>query len=359
MIYLMKRDPAMYKHAVNLRAISRTNSERNPKKVAFKYFDKNFECLSEWEKDELSSLAYNINWMASQLRERFEKERAIEKGKSEFIIERYSENASYWSPIVKIPLNETSKEEYGYWEDFTIESNVHYKYRLVDRTNNNNYAYYLYSGRDSQGELVDNVAVQFEDIFISDEDAMFVVRYNPNISSFKYVVQDSITNTLGGKYPIIRSNGDTKYRQFNISGLIYADGLVSSDVSTDSYINNRNLDDNVIAWYENRENILYLPTGQTLTSRPVKLEVAEKIAKQKIIDFLTNKKPKLFRSFEEGNMIVYLNNISFTPNKTLGRHVYDFSATATEVCECNTKNLQKYRLNNNNYSPATTILLQG
>ena len=36
-------------------------------------------------KDELSSLAYNINWMASQLRERFEKERAIEKGKSEFI----------------------------------------------------------------------------------------------------------------------------------------------------------------------------------------------------------------------------------------------------------------------------------
>ena len=141
--------------------------------------------------------------------------------------------------------------------------------------------------------------------------------------------------------------------------MIYADGLVSSDVSTDSYINNRNLDDNVIAWYENRENILYLPTGQTLTSRPVKLEVAEKIAKQKIIDFLTNKKPKLFRSFEEGNMIVYLNNISFTPNKTLGRHVYDFSATATEVCECNTKNLQKYRLNNNNYSPATTILLQG
>jgi len=41
MIHLMKRDPALYKHAVNLRAISRTNSERNPKKVAFKYFDNN------------------------------------------------------------------------------------------------------------------------------------------------------------------------------------------------------------------------------------------------------------------------------------------------------------------------------
>ena len=41
MIYLMKRDPAMYKHAVNLRAISRNNSEKKPNKVAFKYFDNN------------------------------------------------------------------------------------------------------------------------------------------------------------------------------------------------------------------------------------------------------------------------------------------------------------------------------
>jgi hypothetical protein len=71
------------------------------------------------------------------------------------------------------------------------------------------------------------------------------------------------------------------------------------------------------------------------------------------MEFLTNKKPKLFRSFEEGNMIVYLNNISFTPNKTLGRHIYDFSATATELCEYNSQNLQKYKLNLGNYHPAS------
>ena len=44
------------------------------------------------------------------------------------------------------------------------------------------------------------------------------------------------------------------------------------------------------------------------------------------MNFLTNRKPKLFRSREEGNMIVYLSNISFTPNKTLDRQVWDFSA---------------------------------
>ena len=43
-------------------------------------------------------------------------------------------------------------------------------------------------------------------------------------------------------------------------------------------------------------------------------------------------------------MIVYLSNVSFTPNKQLGRNIYDFSATATEVCEYSYENLKHYRL---------------
>jgi hypothetical protein len=43
-------------------------------------------------------------------------------------------------------------------------------------------------------------------------------------------------------------------------------------------------------------------------------------------------------------MIVSLSNISLTPNKQLGRHIYDFSATVTEVCEYTLENLQKYNL---------------
>ena len=50
-------------------------------------------------------------------------------------------------------------------------------------------------------------------------------------------------------------------------------------------------------------------------------------------------------------MIVYLSNISFTPNKTLGRHIYDFSVQVTEACEYNEENLTKYKLNNINYTP--------
>ena len=59
---------------------------------------------------------------------------------------------------------------------------------------------------------------------------------------------------------------------------------------------------------------------------------------------MKDKKPKFFRSPTEGNMIIYLSNISFTPNKILGREIYDFSATATEVCEATYENLIKYNL---------------
>ena len=38
------------------------------------------------EKDELSSLAYNINWMASQLRERFEKREQLRKVKVNLLL---------------------------------------------------------------------------------------------------------------------------------------------------------------------------------------------------------------------------------------------------------------------------------
>ena len=70
----------------------------------------------------------------------------------------------------------------------------------------------------------------------------------------------------------------------------------------------------------------------------------EKKARDIVMEFLTNGQYKFFKSFEEGNMIVYLSNISFTPNKQLGRHVYDFSCTVTEVCDYNISNLQKYGL---------------
>jgi hypothetical protein len=55
--------------------------------------------------------------------------------------------------------------------------------------------------------------------------------------------------------------------------------------------------------------------------------------------WLNDGEPKLFRSMTEGNMIVMLNDISLTPNKTLGRRLYNFSATMYEIGDGNDLNL--------------------
>jgi hypothetical protein len=50
-----------------------------------------------------------------------------------------------------------------------------------------------------------------------------------------------------------------------------------------------------------------------------------------VLDWLTDGKPKLFRSATEGNYLVRLTNVSLTPNETLGRMIHTFNATASEV----------------------------
>jgi hypothetical protein len=35
-------------------------------------------------------------------------------------------------------------------------------------------------------------------------------------------------------------------------------------------------------------------------------------------------------------------NINYTPNRTLGRNVWDFSCSAYEIDECTTDNYEKY-----------------
>ena len=41
-------------------------------------------------------------------------------------------------------------------------------------------------------------------------------------------------------------------------------------------------------------------------------------------------------------MFIHLSNISLKSEKALGRMIYSFSATATEVCEANSDNYLKY-----------------
>lgn len=204
--------------------------------------------------------------------------------------------------------------------DFTVASKEKYKYN-------------------SDSNAATNIqSCPFEDIFIQDQNKMVAIRYNPKISSFKYVTQDSITNTLGGKYPIIRRNGATYYRQFSLTGALYLEYQKPTDFTCSiqgwTPNNKCSFQDDPSSLYLNRTIQNYNTTWLQNHLREVAME------------FLTDGNLKLLRSPEEGNMIVVLTNISFTPNATSGRRVYDFSATVTEVCEATIENIKKLVLNN-------------
>ena len=176
--------------------------------------------------------------------------------------------------------------------------------------------------------------MHYDDIFLSDKDYMFALRYNPKVSSLKWVTQDSITNTLGGKYPLVRRNGDQFYKQFSISGILYLDwseaATGSCSVSSCPAMS---------TFFEEEPCSLYLSLAKQTQYNQVTLK---KKMRDIIAEFLSSGSIKLLRSEEEGLMLVYLSGVSFTPNATSGRSIYDFSATATEICEATEENIAKY-----------------
>lgn len=217
-------------------------------------------------------------------------------------------------------LNDEYKQTFYSWNDFSLESGVWYKYALEVIRNSN---------------IIDMVVC--EDPILTVLENMYLVRnyrqlniqLNPQVSSYQRVVSDTVTTTLGSKYPFISRNGNSNYRQFTISGLISS-----------------HMDDNSI--FTNKDEIyllnkdLYLQFNKERNISEYKDYQYEYHFREKVLDFLYNEQAKLFRSPTEGNILVKLTNISFTPNQTLGRLLYSFTATVIEIDECTPQNLMKY-----------------
>jgi hypothetical protein len=62
--------------------------------------------------------------------------------------------------------------------------------------------------------------IDFEDMFLSDGKRQLRVQFNPKVSSFKTTLLESKIDTIGGKYPFFFRNGNVRYKEFPISGLI-------------------------------------------------------------------------------------------------------------------------------------------
>lgn len=258
-------------------------------------------------------------------------------------------------------------------KDFTVEQGKVYKYALQQ--------YNHESGIVSDKMLSNEILVDFEDCFLYDGERQLKIKYNPKISSFKETLLEAKTNTLGGQYPFIFRNGKVSYKEFPISGLIsyLMDEehlfLSDKDMGLENFTNEfkreftlktgvsvENLDyfetlgkyhavqaDNIYRLYLQREaigsNEYEIANKKTRTTQLSDYnQAAERIFKLKVLEFLNDGKPKLFRSAAEGNYIVRLMNSSLSPNDQLGRMLHNFSTTATEVEPFDVKALQQMEI---------------
>ncbi len=85
------------------------------------------------------------------------------------------------------------------------------------------------------------VYVDFEDIFLNDRDCSLRLKFNPQVSSFKNIIQEQKIETIGNRFPFFFRNGQLQYREIPISGLIstemdeyFAAALSAQDTSLEA-----------------------------------------------------------------------------------------------------------------------------
>lgn len=231
-----------------------------------------------------------------------------------FLISRASSLNGYaWEELKRFDLQSMVPDKWSFL-DCTVEQGASYKYSLQQYNSNG-----IYSDR-----IISNtVSVDFEDMFLFDGERQLNIRFNPKVSTYKIDKSETKQETMGSKYPFISRNGNIDYKEFAISGLIsYKMDDVELFMTKDELGLGDIIDTNL--------------TSENIT--------AERIFKNKVLEWLNDGKPKVFRSPAEGNYIVRLMNVSLSPTDSLGRMLHTFSCTAYEIAEFNLTNLQYYGL---------------
>ena len=232
-------------------------------------------------------------------------------------------NFTIWEDVHTESFEENSKLDYT-WYDYTIKSGIYYKYIAQRRSSVGNRGVAIHA----EGEPF---MMLFDDMYLTGGDGQLNIRFDPSVSSFKRTVSESRTDTIGSKYPYIKRNGYVEYRQFPIGGTITHLMDPSHLITSREKIFRDSLD-NYTEF--NKDKNVRIDDFNDWTY--------EREFREKVMDFLYANKVRLFRSPTEGNILVKIMDINLTPNSTLGRRIYSFTATAYEVDAATIKNYDKY-----------------
>ena len=240
------------------------------------------------------------------------------------------------------------------FDDRTIESGVWYKYnfQVVDKAG-------------ARSRFIDEsiykpspLMIVFNDVFLTAGDKQLKITLNNETGSLSYNLQESKTDTIDSQFPWIRRNGAIKYRTFSLGGLISYLGnnemiLFSNSENSDINIEYQNnlAEKNINGLFYSKDDLFPQEVSELYQSYNLNNGITnyndimlEKVFRDKVIDFLLEDRPILFRSATEGNILIRLMDLSFSPNTQLKNYIYSFGSTAVEIAECSFDNFHKYNI---------------
>lgn len=273
-----------------------------------------------------------------------------------FVLTRTDEKSNYtiWEDLQYFLFHRESFDFDVIYDDYTIESGIKYKYAIQQENVAGLRSSPVYDYSNSPHY------VDFQHCYLYHDGVQLKIEFNPKINTFKHSVLSSKQDTLGDKYPHISKNGYAYYAEFPITGTI---SFQMDKDQTFFYLGGD-------GFYFNGELIIprdklqefsmirrpcapYIGTDQDVGqitdyhNLTINCDLTddnifvERKFREKVEEYLNNFDYKLFRSATEGNIVVGLMNVSLTPNSTLGRMIYDFSATAYEVASNDLKSLDE------------------
>ena len=293
-------------------------------------------------KDILQSLTYNyvqVNFIDLSKKTVISHSEYEKKYYGSYLLSRASDEDNYttWFNIARFKLDDQMPSTYSV-RDVSIEHGRKYKYAIQQYN-----IWGLYSAR-----IVSDVfEASFEDAFLFDGEKSLRIRYNPTVDSFKTTILEQKTDTIGGRFPFITRNGATYYKEFPLGGLLAQEIDEWHQFVDPEWDHAHRHSTAAPAKYDSQKNKYYLAdssenalwNSHDFSDTTIALERNFKL---KVLEWLNDGKPKLFKSPYEGNYIVRLMNVSLSPVKELGRMLHSFTSQAYEIAECTYDNLVAY-----------------
>ena len=259
-----------------------------------------------------------------------------------FVLTRTSEKSNYgfYEEIKYFNLFEASFKQTVLFIDYTVESGIKYKY-----------GFQYQSSRGLRSPIVEDATpcnVDFEYSYLYRDNIQLKLSLNQKISSFKHTTLASKQDTLGDIYPHLTKNGYAYYAEFPLSGTISfqmdEDQTFFAQESNGLYYKDELVlsKDKFSVSTEKRDSAISTQQDFIINSDVDKDNIfIERKFREKVETFLNDFSYKLYKSPTEGNIVVGLMNVSLTPNASLSRMIFDFSATAYEVIENTLDNLNQ------------------